>query len=111
MAPGGRTMECPVDDLSPHGAPDPAEHVDSGDPTDPAARTELAEAADGAGARGAAFYGETRVEGDAVAGDKFVITTAEATQPGQLPRDDPCFRGRRAVLDELDALHATGLGE
>jgi tetratricopeptide (TPR) repeat protein len=61
--------------------------------------------------RGAAFYGETRVAGDAVAGDKFVIAQTSATQPGQLPRDDPCFRGRRAVLDELDALLTEAAGE
>jgi tetratricopeptide (TPR) repeat protein len=60
--------------------------------------------------RGAAFYGDTRVEGDAVAGDKFVFTRPAATPPGQLPRDDPWFRGRRVVLDQLDALLAAAAG-
>ncbi|HEY7488852.1 MAG TPA: tetratricopeptide repeat protein [Streptosporangiaceae bacterium] len=56
--------------------------------------------------RGSTFFGETHVEGDAVAGDKYVIAPKAATPPGQLPRDDPCFRGRRAVLKYLDGLLA-----
>ena len=61
-------------------------------------------------ARGAAFHGETHIEGDAVAGDKFVITRPAVTPPGQLPRVDPWFRGRRMVLEHLDGLLAEASG-
>ncbi|HEX6472369.1 MAG TPA: tetratricopeptide repeat protein [Streptosporangiaceae bacterium] len=79
--------------------------ADSGDaPGHPVSPIEPPPVAPAPPGKGAAFYGDTRVEGDAVAGDKYVIAPADATRPGQLPRDDPWFRGRSAVLDELDAL-------
>ena len=91
-----------MDHLDGHGAPDPAKPPVQ--PVQPPAQPQVP-------AHGATFHGETRVEGDAVAGDKFVITRASPTQPGQLPPGDPCFRGRHAVLDDLDAIHAEATGE
>ncbi|HEU5156839.1 MAG TPA: tetratricopeptide repeat protein [Streptosporangiaceae bacterium] len=119
--------------LDSHGTPEPSDHAEPPTPASappvarplprpaapPAVETPAVETPEvetpavetPAPGRGATFFGETRVAGDAVAGDKYVIAAATATQPGQLPRDDPCFRGRRAVLGELDALLTAATGE
>jgi tetratricopeptide (TPR) repeat protein len=83
------------------------DHADEHDDPDATAPAVL-DGAPAPPARGAAFYGETRVAGDAVAGDKFVIARPTTTHPGQLPRDDPWFRGRRVVIEHLDALLDAG---
>jgi tetratricopeptide (TPR) repeat protein len=109
-----------VDQPDPHGTPDPPSRPPATPPAPlpspprspaPQQQPPAQPVQPGQPGRGATFFGETRVTGDAVAGDKFVIAQTSATQPGQLPRDDPCFRGRRAVLDELDALLAEAAGE
>ena len=101
----------PVDPQDRDGGSGPAEPPPAGLPAAPPVPQQPAPVSPPPPSRGAAFYGETRVEGDAVAGDKFVITRPTAMLPGQLPRDDPCFRGRHAVLERLDVLLAEATGE
>ena len=99
-----------MDQPASHGTPGPPDPPNPPDPAEPPTPSSVPSPT-GPPGRGATFFGETRVVGDAVAGDKFVLAQTSATQPGQLPRDDPCFRGRRAVLDELAALLAEAAGE
>jgi tetratricopeptide (TPR) repeat protein len=54
---------------------------------------------------GAAFLGDAQVGGDVVAGNKILqLPPEQRTLPAQLPADTAGFTGRRAVLNQLDAL-------